>query len=204
MPPPRRAYEAREAVELAFIVALQRLPPRQRAVLILRDVLGFSSREVAAALETSTASINSALQRARKTIEQRLPSRSQQATMRALGDAQVRLLVDRLIDAFERGDVDAVVGLLADDATFEMPPYTGWCRGSDAIVESWLMPEGPPPRLRYVVTSANAQPALAAYVLDPSDRYVPVALDVLTFTGDRIAAVTAFRAGRRLPAIRAP
>ncbi len=190
---PEARYEAREAVELAFVVALQHLPPRQRAVLILRDVLGFSAREVAATLHTTTASVNSALQRARKTVEERLPARSQQATMRALGDARVREVVDRLIEAFERGDVDAVVDLLDGDATFEMPPYTGWCRGRDAIASSWLMPEGPPPRLRYVATTANAQPALAAYVLDSSARYVPTALDVLTFGDDRIVAVTAFR-----------
>jgi RNA polymerase sigma-70 factor, ECF subfamily len=180
-------------VELAFVAALQHLPPRQRAVLILRDVLGFSAREVAVTLDTTTASVNSALQRARRSVEERLPARSQQATMRALGDARVREVVDRLISAFERGDVDAVVDLLDDDATFEMPPYTGWCRWRDAIVASWLMPEGPPPRLRYIATTANAQPALAAYVLDSQSCYVPTALDILTFGGDRIVAVTAFR-----------
>jgi RNA polymerase sigma-70 factor, ECF subfamily len=190
---PEARYEAREAVELAFVAALQHLPPRQRAVLILRDVLGFSSREAADALATTNASVNSALQRARKTIGQRLPARSQQATIRLLGDVRLRNLVERLIDAFERGDVDVIVALLAEDATFEMPPFTGWCRGRDAIAASWLMPERPPSRLRCVPTWANAQPAMGTYALDPAGGYVPIALDVLTLTGDRVGAVTAFR-----------
>ena len=114
--------------------------------------------------------------------------------MRDVGDVRVRDLVARLIDAFEQGEVRLVLALLTDDATFEMPPYAGWCRGREAIAESWLMPEGPPPRLRYVPTWANAQPALGAYLLDPAaGGYVPIALDVLTLTGDRVAAVTAFR-----------
>lgn len=191
---PEARYEEREAVELAFIAALQHLPARQRGALILRDVLGYSAREVAATLETTTASVNSALQRARKTIDERLPARSQQATMRSLGDAEVRDLVKRFIDAFERGEVDAILALLAEDATFEMPPYASWCRGREAIADSWLMPDGPPPRLRYVVTQANGQPAVGTYLLDrESGKHVPIALDVLTLAGTQIAAVTAFR-----------
>ena len=107
---PEARYEQREAVELAFIAALQHLPPRQRAALILREVLGFSAREVAEALDTTVASVNSALQRARKTVDERLPERSQQATLRSLGDERVRDIVERFIDAFERGDVDAILG----------------------------------------------------------------------------------------------
>ena len=119
---PEARYERRESVELAFIAALQHLPPRGRAVLILREVLGFSARETAEALDSTTASVNSALQRARKAIDERLPAASQQATLRALGDDGVRDLVERFIDAFERADVDAIVALLADDAEFAMPP----------------------------------------------------------------------------------
>jgi RNA polymerase sigma-70 factor (ECF subfamily) len=190
---PEARYEAREAVELAFVAALQHLPPRQRAALILRDVLAFSAAEIAGVLATSTAAVNSALQRARRTMGERLPTRSQQTTIRLLGDDRLRRLVDRLIDAFERGDVQVIVALLAEDATFEMPPYSGWCRGRAAIAESWLMPEGPPPRLRYIAVWANGQPAIAAYVLDRTGEYVPAALDVLTLAGDLIGAVTAFR-----------
>jgi RNA polymerase sigma-70 factor, ECF subfamily len=196
---PAARYERREAVELAFIAALQHLPPRQRAVLILREVLGFSAREVAEALGSTVASVNSALQRARRGIDERLPERSQQATLRSLGDVRVRDLVERFIDAFETGDVDAILAMLAEDATFAMPPYPDWCRGRDAIADSWLMPATPPPRLRYVVTSANGQPALGAYALAEGGRYRPIALDVLTLRGELIADVTAFRTPEIFP-----
>ena len=191
---PEARYEEREAIELAFIAALQHLPARQRAALILRDVLGFRAREVAEALEVSPAAVNSALQRARKSIDERLPARSQQATMRSLGDSRVREIVERFVDAFERGEVGAILELLAEDATFEMPPYTAWSDGRGRVGESWLMPEGPPPRLRYLATGANAQPAAAAYVLRPgSDRYVPLALDALALAEGGISRIVAFR-----------
>jgi RNA polymerase sigma-70 factor, ECF subfamily len=197
---PEARYELRESVELAFIAALQHLPARQRAVLILRDVLGFSAREVAGALETTVASVNSALQRARKTADERLPAQSQQATLRSLGDERVRDVVERFMEAFESGDVEAILALLTEDATFEMPPYAGWSRGRDEVADSWLMPGAPPPRLRYVPTSANGQLALGTYALDPEGgRYLPIALDVLTMRGDLIAAVTAFRTTELFP-----
>ena len=119
---PEARYEQREAVELAFIAALQHLPATQRAVLILREVLGFSAREVAESLETTVASVNSALQRARKAVDERLPERSQQATLRSLGDERTRELVDAYVDAWQRGDVDVLLRLLAEDAVFSMPP----------------------------------------------------------------------------------
>ena len=98
------------------------------------------------------------------------------------------------MNALETGDVDTILGLLAEDATFDMPPYEDWCRGREAIGKSWLMPGGPPPRLRYVRTSANAQPAVGTYLIDPDERfYTPIALDVLTFGADGISGVTAFR-----------
>jgi RNA polymerase sigma-70 factor, ECF subfamily len=196
---PEARYEQREAVELAFIAALQHLPPRQRAALILRDVLGLSAREVAEALETTVASVNSALQRARKAVEERLPARSQQATLRSLGDERIRALVERFIDAFERGEVDAILALLAEDATFAMPPYPGWYRGRDAIASSWLMPGGPPPRLRYVPTRANGQLAVGTYLLDNDGSYAPIALDVLTLSDTAITDVTAFRMPQIFP-----
>jgi RNA polymerase sigma-70 factor (ECF subfamily) len=197
---PDARYERREAVELAFIAALQHLPARQRAALILRDVLGFSAKEVGAALDSTPTSVNSALQRARRTLDERLPETSQQATLRALGDDGVRELVERFTSAFERDDVDAIVAMLSEDAKFAMPPYAPWHRGREAIASSWLMPGGPPPRLRYLSTRANGQPAVAAYLFDQgTGSYLPLALDVLTLRGAEIAEVTAFRTPEAFP-----
>lgn len=118
---PEARYEQREGVELAFIAALQHLPPNQRAALILREVLGFSAREVAESLDTTTASVNSAVQRARVQVEERVPEQSQQATLRALGDERLGEIVERYSDALEQGDVDALLGMLTEDATWSMP-----------------------------------------------------------------------------------
>ncbi|HEX6208650.1 MAG TPA: sigma-70 family RNA polymerase sigma factor [Actinomycetota bacterium] len=193
-PGPDARYEQRESIELAFVAALQHLAPRQRAVLILREVLGFSAKEVAEVLGSTPASVNSALQRARKAVQERIPARSQQATVRSLGDERVREIVERFTDAFDRGDTGAILSMLAEDATFSMPPYAGWVRGREAVGRSWLIPEGPSPRLRYLPTRANGQPAVAAYALAPDGtRYVPLALDVLTLRDDLIGDVTAFR-----------
>ena len=197
---PEALYEQREAVELAFIAALQHLPGRQRATLILRDVLGFSASETGEALDASTASVNSALQRARATVDARLPQRSQQATLRDLGDQGVRDLVARFVEAFEGGDVPAIVGLLTDDAAFAMPPYPEWSRGRDAVAESWLMPERAPTGLRYALTRANGQLALGTYAWDAAlGAHLPLALDVLTLRGGLIAAVVAFRSPEVFP-----
>jgi RNA polymerase sigma-70 factor, ECF subfamily len=202
---PEARYEQREALELAFIAALQHLPPRQRAVLILRDVLGFSAKEVADSLDATVPSVNAALQRARRAAGERLPERSQQATLRSLGDQRVRDLVNRFVDAFERGEVDAILALLVEDATFAMPPYAGWWQGRDAIGESWLMPGGPPPRLRYATARANGQPAVGTYLYDGrSGRYRPIALDVLTLRGALIADVQAFRMPEIFPSFGLP
>jgi len=191
---PEARYEQREAVELAFIAALQYLPGQQRAVLILRDVLGFPARDVAGVLETTPASVHSALQRARQTIRARLPGQSKQEALRSLGDARLRELARRLTDALEAGQVEAIVAMLAEDATFAMPPYPDWCRGRDALSRSWLMPAGSPTGLRYLSARANGQLALAAYKLDRRQGcYLPVALDVLSWQGARISAITAFR-----------
>jgi RNA polymerase sigma-70 factor (ECF subfamily) len=191
---PEARYEEREALELAFIAALQHLPAQQRAVLILRDVLGYSAREASVMLETTVAAVNSALQRARWSIEDRLPERSQQQALRSLGDRRIRDLVQRFANAFEAGDVGAILALLAEDATFSMPPYPGWCRGRDSIGESWLMPGGPAPRLRYLPTHANGQLALGVYRRDPrSGTYLPICLDVLAVDEGRISEVIAFR-----------
>src|SRR5437588_1278450 len=191
---PEARYEQREAVELAFVAALQNLAPNQRAVLILREVLAFSAREVADSLETSVPSVNSALQRARKAVEERLPEQSQQATLRALGDDGLRALVDGYVDAWQRGDVDAVVGMLTEDATFAMPPLRTWFSGRDGLatfLAGW--PLSGLWRWRPLLVRANGQPALAFYSWDDDEGcYMPFALNVLTLRGDRISDVTAF------------
>src|SRR5215210_3268615 len=191
---PDARYERRESVELAFIAAVQHLPATQRAVLILRDVLGFSAREVAEALDTTVASANSALQRARKTIAERFPERSQQATLRTLGDEQLRGVVDGYMDAMQRGDVDAVVAMLAEDAAWSMPPLAAWFRGREGI-RGFL--EGGPLsgewRWRHLPTRVNGQAAVASYAwVDEAGAYLPFALDTLTLDGDRIREVTSF------------
>ena len=121
-PAPEARYEQREAVELAFVAALEHLPPRQRAVLILREVLGFSAREVAASLGTTVASVNSALQRARWALDERLPATSPQAAHRSLSDKRVHALARRFADAVERGDVDVILALVTEGATLSRPP----------------------------------------------------------------------------------
>ena len=163
---PDAVYERRESVELAFIAALQHLPARQRAVLILRDVLGFSAREVAEALDATPVSVDSALQRAHRTVDARLPERSQQATLRSLGDEAVRKIVDKFVTAWERTDVDAVVAMLADDAAITMPPYPTWFQGREAVAAFLArVPLSPRRRWRLAPTSANGQPSFGAYSL---------------------------------------
>ena len=118
---PDARYEQREAVELAIVFALRHLPPRQRAVLVLRDVLGFSAKEVSRSLGMTVISVNSALQRARKAVDERVPESSRQSTERALGNASVHEIVEHLVDAFERGDVEVIVALLGEGAGFALP-----------------------------------------------------------------------------------
>ena len=191
---PEARYEQRESVELAFIAALQLLPPNQRAVLILREVLGFSAQEVSESLETSVASVNSALQRARKTVDDRLPEQSQQATLRALGDDELSEIVERYVDAWEQNDVETVVEMLAEDATFAMPPLASWFGGRKEIamfLEGWPMSGSW--RWRPLRVRANGQPALAFYAWDEDEQaYLPFALNVLTFRGNLISDVVAF------------
>ena len=191
---PEAQYEQREGIELAFVAALQYLPARQRAVLILREVLGYSAREVAATLETTTQSVNSALQRARATVEARLPERSQQATLRAIGDDDLTLVVENYVDALQTGDVEKVISLLTEDAAWSMPPLASWYRGHDSLRD--FLRVGPLSgewHWKRIVTHANGQPAVAAYTwYEHTGDYRPFALDVLTLEGDKIREVTAF------------
>jgi RNA polymerase sigma-70 factor (ECF subfamily) len=191
---PEARYEMRESVELAFIAALQHLPPNQRAVLVLREVLGFSAKEVAESLDTSVASVNSALQRARAAVEERVPEQSQQETLRTLGDDGLRELVDRYVDAWQTNDVQAFAAMLAEDATFAMPPLATWYRTREGIAE-WAAgwPLSGAWRWRTVFTRANGQPALGFYTWDEDEQaYLPFALNVITLRGSLIADVTAF------------
>jgi RNA polymerase sigma-70 factor (ECF subfamily) len=190
---PEARYEQRESVELAFIAAVQLLPPRQRAVLLLRDVLGFSGEEVARLLDTSPASVYSALQRAHKTVDARLPARSQQATLRALDDADLRRIIERYVDAWDRGDYDALAELLTDDATISMPPYSAWYQGRAAVVdflEHWPMAAGR--RWPTVATRANGQLAFAHSSLDEHGATYPHAITVITLDDARISDMVAF------------
>ena len=192
---PDARFEQREAVELAFIAALQLLPATQRAVLILREVLGFSAKEAAETLETTTASVNSALQRARATIDDKLPEQSQQQTLRSLGDDEVKELVSSYVDAWERDDVETVVSMLTEDAAFTMPPLASWFRGPVEIREFLVSsPMSGDWDWRTATTTANGQPAIGYYTWQEGDgAYTPFALNVLTLGADgKIASVDAF------------
>ena len=196
---PEASYEQRESVELAFIVALQHLAPLQRAVLLLREVAGFSAAEIASQLGTSAASVTSALQRARSTVRDRLPATSQQATLRKLGDQRTRALVKRYADALERGDADTLIGMLTEDATWSMPPVPTWFRGHQAIRE-FLTRYPLTERWDHRPTHANGQLAVGCYLYDQAgDRYLPAVIDVLTLDGEKITAVTGFLTAQTLP-----
>jgi RNA polymerase sigma-70 factor, ECF subfamily len=194
-PAPDARYEQRESVELAFIAALQHLPANQRAALILREVLGFSAKEVSELLETSVPSVNSALQRARKTIDERLPDESQQQALQALGDDGLREIVEGYMDAMARGDVEAVVAMLAEDAAWSMPPLGTWYRGHEALrVFLEMGPLSGRFDWTHVAASANGQAAIGSYTWREDDGcYRPFALDVLTIgEGGRIDEITSF------------
>jgi RNA polymerase sigma-70 factor (ECF subfamily) len=194
---PEARYEQRESVELAFIAALQLLPARQRAVLLLRDVLGFSGQEVAHALDTTPASVYSALQRAHGAVAERLPARTQQATLRSLGDEKLRHIVRRYVEAWESDDVDAIAAMLTADATLSMPPTPSWYHGRDDVAA--CLRTGPlAGRIgwKLIPTQANGQPAVGSYRLNATGGLIPHGVTVLTLDGDRIAAITAFHDAR--------
>ena len=189
---PEATYEQRESVELAFVAALQHLPANQRAALILRAVLGFSAQEVADQLETSVASVNSALQRARKAVDEKLPAESQQEALAQIDDAELRVLVERYSTALSDGDVDGLLELLTEDATWSMPPLTSWYRGTEAV--RGFLELGPiPEKWRHIPTRANCQAAVGCYMWDAdAGEYLSFCIDVLTLRDGRIAEVTAF------------
>lgn len=189
---PEAKYEQRESVELAFMIMLQRLPPLQRAVLILRDVMGFTAAETAAHLNASVAAVNSALQRARSSARQSVPGPSQQSELRRLGSTRVANLAVRYADAIETGDVETLLGMLTEDASWSMPPIPTWFRGHDAL-RAWLVRGPLPLGWRHHATTANGQLAVGGYLYDDdTGDFVPHVVDVLTLAGDKIASVTAF------------
>lgn len=179
----------RESIRLAFVAALQHLPPRQRAALLLTEVLGWPAADVADSLETSVAAVNSALQRARATMATRDPERP-----RAPLSGDQSALLARYVDAFERYDVDALTRLLRDDATMSMPPYALWLRGPEAVGK-WFLGRGAGCRgSRLVATAACGSPAFGQYrpPAEPGGPHTPWSLVVLDLDGDRIAAMNYF------------
>jgi RNA polymerase sigma-70 factor, ECF subfamily len=190
-PNPEARYASREAVRLAFVAAIQELPPRQRAALLLCDVLGWAAAEAATLLGGSTASINSALQRARETLVKRYPA-GQPSIASRLNPAQQKLL-ERYLKAWEGHDLDGFVALLKEDATFTMPPWLLWYAGREAIGSFFAMAWNTCGGLRLVPTAANGQPAFAVYERSGAEeRWAGHSIQVLTLQDDMISALTMF------------
>jgi RNA polymerase sigma-70 factor (TIGR02960 family) len=190
-PGPEARYETKEAITLAFVAALQHLPPAQRAALVLRDVLGYRAAEVAEMLDSTETSVNSALARARASVDARLPDRNRAPLPRS---PRERELVARYAEAFEQADVDRLVALLTDDALLTMPPQPMEVLGPAAIAQFFLEREWwGAGQMHLVATRANGQPAFGAYLRDP---HAPIArahgIVVLTLSADGIAHITRF------------
>ena len=193
---PESAVVSRETIELAFLVAIQHLPPRQRAVLIARDVLDWSAKETAALLETSVASVNSALQRARATLKEQLPEGRLEWTPGSDPSEEERELLERYMDATDRGDPDAIVQLLREDAFCAMPPQPESWVGREKIVAAWVKGGFGASwfgDLRSLLTRVNRQPAVAVYHRKPGETtFHPLALDVLRLEEGRVADIIVF------------
>src|SRR6266700_583563 len=199
---PAEIVASRQGTRLALIAALQYLPARQRAVLILRDVLRWRAAEVADLLDTTTAAVNSALQRARTQLEDVSPAEDEVAEPT---DAEQRELLDRYVRAFVNADIPAVMRLLREDAVFEMPPEQTWFTGRELIgrfLQSRVLSE--PGRFQMVPTAANGQPALAAYLRDHDGVYRAHSICVLTIAASRVARVTSFKDPGLFPAFGLP
>jgi RNA polymerase sigma-70 factor (ECF subfamily) len=197
---------ARETIELAFLAAIQHLPPRQRAVFILRDVLGWSAKDSASVVEASVASVNSALQRARATLQDRLPGPRTEWAPARWPSKEERELLRRYLEAHEQTDIDALAGLLREDARLTMPPLPTWYLGRTAIVTASAKGFDPEfGQLRSIVAAANTQPAAAHYLRRPDDSdYRPVALDVLRIENGGVAEITSFVLPELFPAFGLP
>jgi RNA polymerase sigma-70 factor, ECF subfamily len=196
---PDTAIVSKETIELAFLAAIQHLPPRQRAVLILRDVLDWSARDTAALIEASVPSVNSALQRARAGLKKHLPERRLEWAPGLDPSREERDLLERYLNATEQGDAGALAEMMREDARFSMPPEPGVWVGGEAIVAAWI--EGGAfdterfGRMRGALTRANMQPAVACYLQRPGDsQYRALALDVLRIEGGELAEIVTFPA----------
>ena len=187
---PAAIVTSRESIRLALIAALQHLPPRQRAVLVLRDVLQWRAAEVAEALDTTTTAVNSILQRARAQLDEVTPRQDEVVEP---SDAAQRELLDRYVSAFERKDIAAIVALFTKDAVWEMPPFTGWYQGAENIgrLIDLQCPAKGPGDMRLVPTSANGQPAFGLYLRD-GEVYRPFNLPVLTLSENGVEHVASF------------
>jgi len=189
---PEARVIARESVELAFVAALQHLSARQRAVLLLREVLGYPASETAGMLDTSVAAVNSALQRARKVLADLLPEASQQRTLDALGDAGQREVARRYATAWEAADIETIVAMLTEDARYSMPPLRAWYAGPDGI-RGFLVEAVLQHRWRFLPALANGQLAFGTYRWDEArSAYIPGGLDLLVLRGRRVAEVVSF------------
>ena len=193
---PEARYEQTEAVSLAFVTALQVLPPRQLAVLVLRDVLGFHTSEVAGMLDATAESVNGALKRARASLQRRLPPAVGREPPSVAGSPTEETLVAKFARAWESADLEALVGLLTDDVFISMPPMPFGYEGRDVVARFCASLFGAGRRLDLVPTRANGQPAFGAYLRPPAGIRHEPGLYVLTLTGDRICAMTALRQQR--------
>jgi RNA polymerase sigma-70 factor (TIGR02960 family) len=193
-PGPEARYEQAEAISLAFITALQVLPPRQVAVLILRDVLGFRASEVASMLDASVESVTSALKRARASLQSRLPPGDSRQPPPAPGSPAEKAIVARFVTAWESADLDTLVGLLTDDVFMSMPPMPLEYEGRDVVARFCAILLGSGRRFDLVPARANRQPAFGAYVHGPDGIRHGTGLYVLALAGDRICAMTRFEA----------
>jgi RNA polymerase sigma-70 factor (TIGR02960 family) len=191
-PGPEARYEQTEAISLAFVTALQVLPPRQLAVLILRDVLGYHANEVADMLDSTLESVNSALKRARASLQRRLPPTGDQEPAPAPDSSAERALAAKFVGAYQAGDVDALVGLLTDDVFLSMPPIPLEYQGRDVVARLFASIFGSGRRVDLVPTRANGQLAFGAYLRAPTGIRHGAGLFVLTLSGDRISAFTRF------------
>ena len=189
---------ARETIELAYLAAIQYLPPKQRAILILRDALGWSAKEAASLLDESVAAVNSALHRARSLMRNRLPKHRLEWSVVAAPTSAERELLERYIDATDRADVTALTALLREEVRLTMPPYPTWFQGREEIANVFALATNPnlptyQGQFRTVATAANRQLAVAAYVRRPGDsEYRALGLDVLRLEGDLVIEITRF------------
>jgi RNA polymerase sigma-70 factor (ECF subfamily) len=206
VPEPGAAVVARESVELAYLASIQHLTPRSRAILLMRDVLDWSATETAALLETTEASVNSALRRARATLRERLPAPPRDRPPAPDPRAEERAVLARYMAAHDRGDLPALAALLREDARLIMPPYRGWYQGRATILR--MAPLGFEPsfgHLRGVPTGANRQPAVAWYLRRPGEAaHRPLALDVLRLEDGAITEITTFVSPDLFPTFELP